>query len=453
MKFSIKVLSVIFAFALFVSAMPVSGSAKTLEEIQAEIDANEEKLEDLANQKDQTESYINTLQEQINAYDSQIAAIEEKMAPVIERLNELNAQISEYETQIETLNTEIEKVDAQIEEQNVKIDETYEVLKQRLRAAYMAGETSELEIFLSATDFQDFLTRSELIRQVTKHDTAIVSDLREQIEDLNAMVEDLNKKRSDLNTAKAKLTEDKAEAETKKQEYESDKAKLETAQAKSEANLKKQNELIGKLDQNSALVEKLIAQAEKEKEEFSNSLDQDIANNGSSGDGSVDNGAVSHKFKVSSKGLISPLQDSTVYYSATFAQHSSRGTASVDLCAPLNRVINGKTYYTTKGAKVYAVASGTVTKSTYVAGTYGHYINIDHGNGLSSLVCHLDSRSVSVGDKVVQGQVIGTVGNTGNCWPRPTASNPVAGSHLHFEMRLNGNRVNPELYLPNPLIY
>ena len=157
-------------------------------------------------------------------------------------------------------------------------------------------------------------------------------------------------------------------------------------------------------------------------------------------------------FKVSSKGVISPIQDKSVYYSATYSQHISRGTASVDLVAPANRVVNGQTYYTSKGAKIYAVASGTVTKSTYASSSYGHYVNIDHGNGLSSLGAHLDARYVSVGDKVKQGQVIGLVGNTGNCWPRPTESNPVAGSHLHFEMRLNGNRINPEKYLPSPLV-
>jgi murein DD-endopeptidase MepM/ murein hydrolase activator NlpD len=229
-----------------------------------------------------------------------------------------------------------------------------------------------------------------------------------------------------------------------------DKEKAE--KAKNDANMKKQNAIIGKLDQNSAEYQKLLEQAEREKAEFAAQLDKEINNEGSKGDGTVVNGEINHNFRVSKKGLISPIQEPSVYYSATYSQHSSRGTASVDLCGPANRVINGKTYYTTKGAKFYAVADGVVTKSSYIASSNGHYINIDHGNGLSSLGAHLDARYVSVGDKVKQGQVIGLVGNTGNCWPRPTESNPVAGSHLHFEMRLNGNRINPEIYLPSPLV-
>ena len=47
-----------------------------------------------------------------------------------------------------------------------------------------------------------------------------------------------------------------------------------------------------------------------------------------------------------------------------------------------------------------------------------------------------------------QGQVIATVGNTGNCQPRPSASNPYNGTHLHFEVRINGRCVNPIPYLP-----
>ena len=58
------------------------------------------------------------------------------------------------------------------------------------------------------------------------------------------------------------------------------------------------------------------------------------------------------------------------------------------------------------------------------------------------------SRKVSVGQTVKQGQVIGTVGNTGNCLPRPTPSSPLRGTHLHFEVRINGKPVNPLPYLP-----
>ena len=452
MKISTRIFSVILSVVLLISAIPFSASAKTIEEIEAEIEQYEKEISNIAQSQTNAKKKLQQLQEQSRAIDQKIALLEKEMAPIQKNIDELTKQINEFEERIKVLEKEIDDVNAQMEKQNEEIDDTQELLKKRLRATYMAGETSELEIFLSATDFSDFLARTEFLRQVAKHDTSIIKSLEEQIKELNRMLEELNSKRTEVDEKKAVVVENRSEYEAEMAILDVKMDELESSQKRNEANIRKQNEIIGTYNEDSAYYQQLMAQAEKEKAEFSAQLDKDIINEGSTGNGVVDNGNVNHKFRVSSKGLISPLQEPTTYYSATFAQHSSRGTASVDLCAPANRVINGKTYYTTKGAKVYAVASGTVTKSTYVASTYGHYINIDHGNGLSSLGCHLDARYVSVGDYVVQGQVIGLAGNTGNCWPRPTAANPVAGSHLHFEMRLNGNRVNPEIYLPSPLV-
>ena len=115
---------------------------------------------------------------------------------------------------------------------------------------------------------------------------------------------------------------------------------------------------------------------------------------------------------------------------------------------------------------VVAVKAGTVEISTALYGSianyasdgsyiasyrsYGEYIVINHHDGTMTLYGHLKpgSRRVSAGEKVVQGQVIATVGNTGNCLPRPTPSNPNNGTHLHFEVRVNGRCVNPIPYLP-----
>ncbi len=452
MKISTRIISVILACVLLVSALPFSASAKTLAEIEAEIEKYEQQISNSASGQANAKKKLEQLQEQSRVIDEKILLLEEEMAPLQKKIAELTKQINEFESRIRDLQREITGVERQMVEQNKKIDETQELLKKRLRASYMAGETSELEIFLSATDFSDFIERTELLRQVAKHDTAVINSLEEQVEELNKMVKDLSEKKTEIDEKKAVVVEDRAEYQAEKAVLDVKMGELETSQRRNEANIKKQNEIISTYSQDSAYYQQLMAQAEKEKADISAWLDKEIANDGSTGDGVVNNGDVNHKFRVSSKGLISPIQEPTVYYSATFAQHSSRGTASVDLCGPANRVINGKTYYTTKGAKFYAVASGTVIKSSYIASSNGHYIVIDHGNGLTSLGCHLDARYVNVGDYVKQGQVIGIVGNTGNCWPRPTAANPVAGSHLHFEMRLNGNRVNPEHYLPSPLV-
>ena len=91
------------------------------------------------------------------------------------------------------------------------------------------------------------------------------------------------------------------------------------------------------------------------------------------------------------------------------------------------------------GSLVVAGASGTVTTAGWSTGGYGNYVIIDHGNGVETLYAHMldNSLMVNPGDKVTKGQAIGRVGNTGYSF----------GAHLHFEVRINGNRLNPAPYL------
>lgn len=85
-----------------------------------------------------------------------------------------------------------------------------------------------------------------------------------------------------------------------------------------------------------------------------------------------------------------------------------------------------------KGTFVYAVNDGTVVHAKSSGGS-GNKIIIDHGNGVKSIYMHMSMRSVNIGDKVLGGYVVGTVGNTGIS----------TGSHLHFEIHQNGIRKNP----------
>lgn len=92
-----------------------------------------------------------------------------------------------------------------------------------------------------------------------------------------------------------------------------------------------------------------------------------------------------------------------------------------------------------EGASVYAASSGVVTMAAggYNYG-YGNVIQIDHGNGYSTVYAHLSAIFVSVCQSVSAGQQIATAGNTGNS----------EGAHLHFEVRENGGFINPWFVLP-----
>ncbi len=124
---------------------------------------------------------------------------------------------------------------------------------------------------------------------------------------------------------------------------------------------------------------------------------------------------------VTSAGFICPLPAGRYKVSSYYGD--GRNHKGVDLCA-------------NRGVSIYAAASGTVSYSGW-RNDYGYNIIIDHGNGLQTRYAHASALYVSKGTKVSQGDVIAAVGTTGNS----------TGNHLHFEVIVNGTRVNPAPYI------
>ncbi len=123
----------------------------------------------------------------------------------------------------------------------------------------------------------------------------------------------------------------------------------------------------------------------------------------------------------SSSGLICPIAKGKFVVSAYFGD--GRNHKAVDLSAD-------------RGTPIYAAGGGTVTYAGYDS-DFGYNVIIKHSNGISTRYAHANSLSVSRGQVVSQGDMIGTVGSTG--WS--------TGNHLHFEVIVNGVRVNPAPYI------
>ena len=103
----------------------------------------------------------------------------------------------------------------------------------------------------------------------------------------------------------------------------------------------------------------------------------------------------------------------------------TKGHSGMDLAVPT-------------GTPIRAALPGTVTVSAYNRGGYGYYVMIGHGNGLATLYGHNSQLLARVGQTVEAGDVIALSGSTGRS----------TGPHLHFEVRINGERTNPRSYLP-----
>ena len=90
------------------------------------------------------------------------------------------------------------------------------------------------------------------------------------------------------------------------------------------------------------------------------------------------------------------------------------------------------------GTPIQVVANGTVTFAS-TSGAYGKLVKVDHGNGVETWYAHTSKMYVKPGQEVTAGEIIAAVGSTGNS----------TGPHLHFEIRINGEHINPQNYLYN----
>ena len=156
------------------------------------------------------------------------------------------------------------------------------------------------------------------------------------------------------------------------------------------------------------------------------------------------NGEISAQSQVSEEVVSKPVQE---VITIGTGRNTSKKVSS-GFVFPVNGKYQVSAYYgdgrnhkgidlrANKGVPISAVASGTVTFSGY-DGTFGYTVIIDHGNGTQTRYAHAEALCVKKGAVVSQGEMIATVGRSGNA----------TGNHLHFEVIINGVRVNPAPYI------
>ena len=312
------------------------------------------------------------------------------------------------------MNKQIKELDDQVKQLEQEKAETYELLGERIRASYMSGAGSSLEYIFTSDDFefQSYLERVELLQRIAEHDDEIVKELEKNIEDIAVKVTEIEDMKTRLGTKIAELDDAKKEYEAKKQEQVDARKIVEDSEAEIQADLDKVVSVVNGLDSQSQEYKNAIEKREKAILELENKLSEKNVYYGSGNAGN----------------MVWPLPYSDVYVSSRFKYRWGKQHNGIDTCR----------WSGTHGADVVAVKSGTIEVANWgYGGGYGNYVVVNHGDGVLTYYAHLSNITVSVGQSVQQGQVIGQAGNTGYSF----------GAHLHFGLMINGSWVDPLKYL------
>lgn len=373
-------------------ALLLSGAELTpvLAVTQADIDALKNESSDLSTEKKELQAKLESLAEDKSTAMERKTLLDQQIATTTAQIENVEEQIQQYAALISQKEDELAQAQEDEEEQ-------YELFCARVRAMEKRGEVSYWSVLFRAESFTDLLSRLDMINEIMNADQRVIDDLKElQVE---------------IETTKTELETNKAEEEEAKAELESRKSELNTQ--RNEANALIQ-QLAANENETEAALDDLEAEQEAIRDEIQRLNEQLIAQQAANGQSTESNPG----------GYIWPV-DSRYITSTVGGRASPGGIGSTNH----KGTDIGRVGYT---SPVYASKSGTVIVSQY-SSSYGNYVAISHGPGNTTLYAHMSSRSVSVGDYVNQGDVIGITGSTGNS----------TGPHLHFEVTENGVRVNP----------
>ncbi len=363
-----------------------------------------------------------TLDQKIKENEESRKELQNELKKINQQQAQNEAKQSKLEKEVKLINAEIQVVDAKIQELSQQIDETEkaisvkqqeleqarkdeayhnERMKKRLRTMYKSGHFSYLEIVLGADDISEMLTRVDKVKFLLNYD-------EEMLEQLISIREFIAETKKQLEDNKQQLTAIKEE-ETVQQI--SLKAKHSTLQQKQAELIKEEQALLN--------IENQVVQDANDltkilKKQYADKKAQELA-------------AMAAKYKGGK--LMWPVSTKYRRISSDFGMrlHPTLKRrlmhTGIDVPAP-------------HGTPIYAATDGRVIHSGWL-GSYGYAIIVDHGGGIMTLYGHCSSLVSKKDDYVKRGQTIAKVGTTGRS----------TGNHVHFEVRKNGEYVDPKPYV------
>lgn len=411
------VLCLLMLIPLLANAVLVSVSAASSAEIKKELDALKSQADEIAEQGEILESELSINETKTQSTIEQKVAIDLRISQTETEIRNVNEQIQQYSLLIAAKQSELEDSQEELDAMNAKY-------KARLRAMEESGKVSYWSILFKASSFSDLLSRIDSIHEVAEADNRMLEEMQAMSDRIRLEREELEAELQAQEAVKAELAVKEAELEAQREE--ADVLLLELQDAYNNLT----DEYLAFEAREEEVRQEIIAAQEayykalsaEEAARLAAQNKNNVAGGGggsSSGAGNSGGGAVS--------GFSSPLGYLNVTCAYGWRIHpiwgDKRFHTGVDLAA-------------NQGAPIYAIASGTVTTAAY-SDAYGYYVSLSHGGGYGSMYAHMTNYTVSSGQYVSQGEVIGYVGSTG--WS--------TGPHLHFEVYVNGNTVNPMEYV------
>ncbi|WP_036696057.1 murein hydrolase activator EnvC family protein [Paenibacillus taiwanensis] len=412
---------------LFTIVSPSTGQASEMSKVNKELRELQQQMKAAENKQQQAEDTLAVA-------ESGKKKTQADMQVIVKQIDKKANELASVSTQIDESETNLEQNAKLLEEANHRIADREKLLDTRVQLMYTNGNVSYLDVLFSSTSFMDFLDRLSSLEQIAnqdkqileehKRDKQLVLDKKKEIEDELKRVRLLYAK---LEQTKLELMKQEREKEVMIASFdqqieeshglsdEQDRLLVEFAMKRSELMSKKKK-----------IADQEEAERRAREEAARKAREQSGSNTGSNSDsGSGSNGAdAGGKLGV-------PLR-ADYYISSPFGSRvdpitGSRGAfhSGLDMATP-------------GGTNIYAADDGVVILAEWWSG-YGYCVIIDHGNGLWTLYGHIRKGGIKVdkGQDVKRGEKIAEVGATGRA----------TGNHLHFEVRLNGEKVDPAPYL------
>jgi murein DD-endopeptidase MepM/ murein hydrolase activator NlpD len=327
-------------------------------------------------------------QDELTGAQQRKAAADLKVARAIAKVTKAKQEIAETEQQIAYLEQQIGRM---------------------AREVYQNGSVSEMEILLEAQSPGDFASRLETLRSIAQGNNSALGDLDAAKAQLTIRLQNLRDAEQEAQQAQAEAQKEVDAATAAKQKADAAKATIDALVA----------------DRSSALRDARDRRADVKKQYEQYKAEQErIAAIARAAAAKAQGGQTAGvPIQIGSGGLAWPTPGAGISGNVGPRIHPVYGYRSCH---------TGTDISASGGTPIRAAAAGVVV-SVQNGGPYGLHTLIQHGSGISTMYAHQSTSSVSPGQKVAQGDVIGTVGSTG--WS--------TGPHLHFEVHVNGTPFDP----------